>query len=182
MRCLLDKNVLRYVIAGLYYGRLRPLSSLEMSVLSCWRAAEERGVALYISLASFHILQRLAGYAEVRVLLDSAQVFSPTRYHTRWTRRIQETTGLAREDAAMIALASFGSDPRGRILGVHTLVTCDQPMVHGYLDKLPDLQRRLRAMAIQLPAPFHQVALPRLATPDEWLAELKEGNAWKNPV
>jgi hypothetical protein len=177
MRCLLDKNVARYAIAGLYHGRLRPLSSLEVSVLSCWRVAEERGVALYISLASFHVLQRLAGYAEVRVLLDSAQVLSPTRYHTRWTRRIQETTGLAREDAAMIALATFGGDPQGHILGVHALMTCDQPMIHGYRDRLPQLQRRLRAMAIQLPAPFHQVALPRLATPDEWLADLKEGIA-----
>ena len=139
MRCLLDKSVARYAIAGLHYGRLRPLTPLETGVLSCWRAAEERDVALYISLASYHILQRLAGYAEVRVLLDSTQVLSPTRYHTRWTRRIQETTGLAREDAAMVALATFGGDPQGRILGTHTLMTCDRPMIHGYLDKLPRL-------------------------------------------
>jgi len=171
MRCLLDKNVLRYAIAGLRYGRLRSLTPLEMSVLSCWRVAEERGVALYISLASYHVLQRLDGYAEVHVLLDSTQMLSPTRYHTRWTRRIQETTGLAHEDAAMIALATFGSDPQGRILGVHMLMTCDRPMIHGYLDRLPHLQRRLWAMTAQLPAPFRRATLPHLATPDDLLSE-----------
>jgi len=71
----------------------------------------------------------------------------------------------------MIALATFGSDPQGCILGVHTLMTCDQPMIHGYLDRLPQLQRRLRAMAAQLPTPFHQATLPRLATPDELISE-----------
>ena len=169
MRCLLDKNVVRYAIAGLYYGRLRPLVPLETSVLSFWRAAETRDATLYISLASAHVLQRLSGYAEVRILLDAVQVLSPTRYHTRWTRRVQETTGLAHEDAAALALASFGSDSSGAILGAHMLVTCDQPMIRGYLQHLPQLQRRLRAMSAHLPPPFHQATLPRLSAPDEAL-------------
>ena len=40
MRCLLDKNIARYAIAGLRYGSLRPLSSLETGALTLWRAAE----------------------------------------------------------------------------------------------------------------------------------------------
>jgi hypothetical protein len=44
MRCLLDKNIARYAIAGLHYGRLRPLSPLEMGALSFWRAAEEHDI------------------------------------------------------------------------------------------------------------------------------------------
>lgn len=171
MRCLLDKNVARYAIAGLRYGRLRPLSPLEMGTLSFWRAAEERGVALFISRVSFHILQRLAGYDEVRVLLDAMRVLSPTRYHARWARRIRETTGLTREDAAMVALASFGSDPTGSILGTHLLVTYDQPLINGYLDHLPKLNRRLHTMTAQLLPPFHQATLPRVVTPDEMVAE-----------
>jgi len=171
MRCLLDKNVARYAIAGLRYGRLRLLSPLETDALSFWHTAEERGVALFISHVSFHVLQRLAGYDEVRVLLDSVRVLSPTRYHARWSRRIRETAGLTREDAAMIALASFGSDQQGSILGTHLLITYDQPMINEYLDLLKKLERRLRAMTAQLPAPFHQATLPRMATPDEILLE-----------
>jgi hypothetical protein len=170
-RCLLDKNIARYAIAGLRYGHLRPLSALETGVLSFWRATEERGVALLISRASLHVLQRLARYDEVRILLDAVRVLSPTPYHARWARRVRETTGLAREDAALIALTSFGSDLEGNILGAHLLITCDQPLVNGYLNHLSELQRRLRAMTAQLPAPFHQATLPRVMTPDEILLE-----------
>jgi hypothetical protein len=167
MRCLLDKNVARYAIAGLRYGHLRLLSPLEMGALAFWRSAEENGVALFISRASFEVMQRLARYDEVRILLNAASVLSPTRYHARWARRIRETTGLTREDAAMIALTGFGSDHRGSILGTHLLITCDQSMINGYLDHYQRLERRLRAMTAQLQPPFCQVTLPRLATPDE---------------
>jgi len=171
MRCLLDKNVARYAIAGLRYGHLRLLSPLETGALSLWRTAEEHGAALFVSPASFQVLQRLARYDEVRVFLDSVNVLSPTRYHIRWARRIRETTGLTREDAALIALASFGSDQQGSILGTLLLITYDQPLINGYLNHLPALKRRLRAMTTQLQAPFHQATLPRLATPDEVLRE-----------
>lgn len=170
-RCLLDKSVARLTIAGLRYGHRRLLSPLETGALSLWRAAEEHDVALYISHASFQVLRRLPAYDEVRIFLDSVSILSPTRYHARWTRRIRETTGLTREDTAMIALASFGSDLQGRILGTHLLITYDQSMINGYLNHLPTLRRRLRAMTAQLRAPFHQATLPRLATPDEMLQE-----------
>ena len=47
MRCLLDKNVVRHAIAGLYFGSRRPLSRLEMDALSFWRAAEEHSALLF---------------------------------------------------------------------------------------------------------------------------------------
>ena len=107
---LLDKNVARYAIAGLHYGRLRPLLPVEMGALAFWRTVEQQHDALFISHASFHVLRRLAEYAEVQALLDSVTVLWPTRYYTRWTRRIRATTGLSREDCAEIAVASFGTD------------------------------------------------------------------------
>jgi hypothetical protein len=73
---------------------------------------------------------------------------------------------LSREDAAIIALATFGTNSTGTILGVHQVVTYDQAMITGYVNHLPTLQRRLKAMTSQLPAPFHQAALPELTTPD----------------
>ena len=168
-RYLLDKNVARYAIAGLRYGRLRPLSREELGTLAFWRAMEQQGATLFISHTSFHVLRRLAEYAEVQALLDSVTVLWPTRYYTRWTHRIRATTGLSREDCAQIAVASFGTDSEGRIFGVHNLVTYDQPLVRGYRNYIAVLNRRLHAMTVQLPPPFNQALLPALATPDEFL-------------
>ena len=93
---------------------------------------------------------------EVQLFLNSVDVLFPTRYHSRWTRRIRETTGLTREDAAIIALASFGSNQLGNILGVHYVLTYDQGLINGYRDHLTLLNRRLRAMTVQLRPPYHK--------------------------
>lgn len=168
-RCLLDKNLIRYILEGIYYGRERPLTPLESGALSLWRVAEERGVSLFISRYSFNVLQRLQPYPLARIVLDAMPVLSPTRYHSRWARRIRESAGLAREDAAMTALASFGSNDAGDLLGVHWLATSDQPLINGYRAALPTLDRRFHAMTAQLPAPFCEATLPHLTTPAELL-------------
>jgi hypothetical protein len=171
-RCLLDKNLIRYILTGLYYGRLRPLTPLEVNALTLWRTAEKHGVALFISRYTFNVLQRLRPYAVAQIVLDAMPVLSPTHYHTRWTRRVRESTGLTREDAAMVALASFGSNDAGDLLGVHWLATSDQPLCNGYRAAFALLERRFRAMTVQLPSPFCHAALPQLATPDELLTAL----------
>ena len=169
LQCLLDKNLVRYILTGLHYGRVRPLTSLETGALSLWRTAEEHGVTLFISRYTFNVLQRLQPYPLAQVVLNAMPALSPTRYHPRWARRIRESTGLSREDAAMIALASFGSNDAGEILGVHWLATSDQPLLNGYRATLSTLNRRFRAMTAQLPAPFCDAALPHLMSPDELL-------------
>lgn len=165
MRYLLDKNVIRYAISGLYYGHRRLLSSLETSALAFWRANEQDGAELYISHFSFHVLQPMADMREVQVFLDSVAVLFPTRYHQRWARRIRETTGLSREDAAMIALATFGTNQTGNILGVNALISYDQPMINGYHQHLTALRRRLQAMQVQLSEPFQGATLPEILNP-----------------
>lgn len=170
MRYLLDKNVVRYALTGLHYRHTRSLSQLEIGALSFWRAAKMQDVSIFISPASFKVLQQIK-YREVQLFLNAVDILSPTRYHTRWTRRIKETTGLTREDAVMIALASFGSNQQGNILGTRGLLTYDQRMINGYKQHLSILELRLRAMTRQLPAPFHQTTLPLLNTPDEILQE-----------
>ena len=175
MRYLLDKNVVRYAISGLVYGRQRLLTSLETGALLFWRTVETQEVELFISAASFHVLRQSRQYDEARIFLELVQVLSPTRYHARWTRRIRETTGLSREDASMIALASFGTNPSGAILGTHWLATYDQAMITGYTNHLPVLKRRFEAMTTHLSNPFHQAVLPQLSTPDNIRAIVASG-------
>jgi hypothetical protein len=167
-RCLLDKNIVRYAIAGLHCGPLRKLSSLEAGTLSFWRAAETH-TQLFISGVTLHTLQRIGMYNEIQVLLDAVEVMWPTRYQARWARRIRETTGLSREDTNLIALCSFGTTQAGDILGVHQLITYDQPMINGYLNHLPVLRNRFQAMTVQLSPPFRQTTLPQLITPVAWV-------------
>ncbi|MFH1908935.1 MAG: hypothetical protein ABIL11_16400 [Chloroflexota bacterium] len=57
---------------------------------------------------------------------NSLEVAFPTRYFTRWSRRLQEF-GFTPEDARVLALASFGSNQDGNILGMHWVATYDQP-------------------------------------------------------
>jgi len=166
MRYLLDKNIARYALQGLLYGQVRLLSPLEFASLSFWQKAERHQAQLFISRASFNVLHGLQREDQVHIFRAAVGVLFPARYHVRWTRRLRETSGLSREDAAMIALTSFGTDQDGRILGTHYLVTYDQAMMNGYQSHRPTLQRRLTAMTRQLKPPYHQATLPTLITPD----------------
>jgi len=157
-----------HAISGLRYGHTRSLSGLETGALSFWRTAEERGDVLYISLASYRILQRLSKFDEVRVFLNAMSVLLPARYHTRWARRVRETTGLSREDAALIGLATFGTDEAGGILGVRRFVTNDQSLVAGYRAHASSLRRRLAAMTAQLATPYDRATLPEVGSPAEF--------------
>ena len=152
------KNVVRHAVTALRDARKRPLLPLELGALSFWQAARRRGIRLFISLPSYHVLQRRRHYKEALVFLKFSEVLSPTRYHTRWARRIRETSKLSREDAAMIALATFGRDSSGPILGVPKLITYDLPMINGYQKKYLSLEHRLQAMTAQLDPPFDKGA------------------------
>lgn len=171
MHYLLDKNVVRHAVTALRDARRRPLLPLELGALSFWQVARRRGVILFISRPSYNVLQRRRHYREALVFLKFSEVLSPTRYHTRWARRVRETSKLSREDAAMIALATFGSDSSGTILGVPKLITYDFPMINGYQKKCSRLERRLQAMTAQLHPPFDKAILPKLMTPDDVLTE-----------
>jgi len=165
MRYLLDKNVIRYALSGLKYGGQRRLSDMEMGSLSFWKRAEEAGSELYISLASYNVLEQMRDNPNVNVLLGSMALLYPTRYHARWSRRIREITGLSREDSHIIGLATFGTDENGEIFGVNALFTYDQPMINGFNSHLTKLEARLDAMTTQLQPPFIHAKLPKILLP-----------------
>jgi hypothetical protein len=143
MRYLLDKNIVRHTIIGLRDRRQRPLTELELGALTFWRVARENNAELFISSASFQILQRLGQQAAVQVFLSDVYILYPAKYHRRWSRRIRETAGLAREDAATVALASLGTDELGAVLGVEWFITYDRPLINGYQNHFARLERRL---------------------------------------
>jgi len=172
MRCLLDKNVVRLVVVGLYLGRRQLLSPPVLNALVFWQIAENQGVTLCITEASANVLKQRQQYAAVRFVLATATELHPGRYCRRWARRLGETTGLAYEDAMVVALGTFGTDPSGAVLGAHAVVTYDRPLINGYDMHLPALRRRLQAMTAQLSPPFNRVVLPLVVSPDRFLDTL----------
>jgi len=71
-------------------------------------------------------------------------------------------TALLPEDAGVLALATFGTDKEGRILGLHMVVTFGQPMVNYCAVQRTAIQARFTAMQRALPMPYRQTSLPEV--------------------
>lgn len=48
MPCLLDKSVVRFIVAALRFESSRPLSIMEQGALVFWYMAEQRGMLVFI--------------------------------------------------------------------------------------------------------------------------------------
>ena len=169
---LFDKSVARRTIEGLvraYRGQpLRPDQAACLALL--YAGARDRFTA-YITPQSLHIMERLSARDEVRDFLAEVEVIQVIRYTRRWARRLREH-GFTREDAVILSLGTFGTDLAGGILGVDAVITLDLPFINNFHTHKTTLNRRLRAMTRQLPAPFRHASLPELWQPTRALAEL----------
>lgn len=166
MRCLLDKNVVRNIVAATRYRHERSLRPMEENALHFWRWATRQKMQIWLSSEEVNILKQYH-YAEVVTFLRVTKVLYSGRYHIRWRRRIRETTGLTREDSSLLGLSTFGTDQSGSILGVDIFVTYDRPMINGFNEHHNALQQRLTAMTAQLPVPYNKATLPRILAPDQ---------------
>lgn len=174
-RCLLDKVVARRAVEGLLrLAEGDSLSEHELFAVDLLHASVEGRVNLFIVPASrsvLDLLRRLPRYAGViRTFLDRTEAAFPTRYFTRWSRRLQEY-GFTPEDARVLALASFGSNEGGTILGMHWVATYDQPLMSLWSQKQAAIARRLKAMSGQIPHPYSQVKLPKVSKPESVVTE-----------
>jgi hypothetical protein len=161
---LLDKNVARRIIEALHH--LDNPSSEEEMVLGLWRQFQAEEARLFIPMGAINILQPLAHLIEVRTFLATVEGMETGRYVKRWARRLREH-GFSREDALVLALATYGTDSTGNILGVDVLVSLDQPFLTNFQRRQKELQARLSAMTNQLPAPYHRARLPIMEHPKD---------------
>jgi hypothetical protein len=161
---LLDKNVARRIIEALHH--LDNLSFEEEMVLDLWRQFQAEEARLFIPMGAMNILQPLAHLNEVRTFLATVEPMETGRYVKRWARRLREHS-FTREDALVLALATYGTDPAGNILGVDVLISLDQPFLTNFQDHQGELQARLSAMTDQLPAPYNRARLPIMRHPKD---------------
>lgn len=118
---------------------------------------------MFIAPASANILGRLQTIPRfaplIQLFLQRTQIAIPTRYFSRWSRRVREF-GFSPEDARMLALGSFCTNQDRDILGMHRFITYDHPLVNLWDRKHDEIARRFNAMRRQLNAPYDLVELP----------------------
>lgn len=131
MRCLLDKSVARRLVEALsMYVIGQPLSAEHELALRFFVTARRRGDALLIVPPTHNVLNLIAVYSPhaivVRRFLGVVDVVKPIRYTRRWARRLRGF-GFSREDAAVLALGTFGAVESESVLGAACVLTLDQP-------------------------------------------------------
>jgi DNA-binding transcriptional MocR family regulator len=116
---LLDKVVARRIMEALLkLASAQDLTAAEIAALRLYERADAQGVCLFMAPPTQHILQRLAPFASyaplVALFRARVEVALPTRYFKRWSRRLRDQ-GFAREDAAVLALGTFGTNPKAEV-------------------------------------------------------------------
>jgi hypothetical protein len=175
MRCLLDKVTARHAVQGLLkLGEDRELAREELLALDLFLRASRSLHRLFIVPPTASVLRRFAEQPRyspiVHLFLAHVEIAQPARYFKRWARRLRDL-GFAREDAAVLALATFGTDSAAAILGMEIVATCDQAMANNWVIRQPDIQARLSAMQGHLSAPYHYARLPQVLQPEQIVIE-----------
>jgi len=173
MRCLLDKVTARHIMEGmLAVVEERIVTSAEFSALDLYQRAPHQDTQLFILPHTETLLRRLEHLPRYNVLirrfLAATTVARPTRYFKRWARRLREY-GFTKEDADILALATFGTTPAISALGMHVVATFDQPMMNQWEAQQAAISRRLGYMQRNLPAPYRHALLPQVQRPEDIL-------------
>lgn len=169
MRCLLDKVTARYLLQGLRkIGERQTPTKEEQETLDFFAASARSDIRLYIASPTANVLHQLEQTPRYRNLiqfvLNRAHIARPTRYYKRWARRLR-AFGFTREDAAILALATFSIDPTARTLGIDFVATFDQPMINHWATQQTAIQAKLAAMCADIPTPYHQALTPQVLHP-----------------
>jgi len=162
-------------LLGLAEGR--KLSEEELLALDLYEQASAQGIQLFIVPPAENVLRRVEGLprysAVVRLFLSCTRVVLPTRYFKRWARRLRDY--FTREDAAVLALATFGTSKDVGVLGMHFVATYDQPLINQWSLQQNKIEERLDAMRRGLRLPYNGVTLPQVLRPEEILPSGKDG-------
>ncbi len=166
---LLDKNVVRRAIEGIGASLVAvPLSTEQGLAIRLLRRGIRTDISMMIAPETANILSRRSDVLEVRIFFEGVSVMRRARYFKRWARRLREH-GFTREDAKTLSYGTFGLDPTELVLGASVIITFDRPFINNFKRHQEVLTRRLKAMTVQLQAPYRNARLPEIATPEHVL-------------
>lgn len=171
IRLLLDKVTARHILTGfLKLAEARGLTDHEMMALALYDYTGSHELRPFIVPSTENVLRRLEErprYAAIlRLFRQRVEVAFPTRYFKRWARRLQRYS-FTPEDARVLALATFSTDSDASVLGMHAIVTFDQPMITQWAAQRTVIQTHFAAMQHNLPRPYCQVSLPQVIGPED---------------
>lgn len=128
-------------------------------------------VPLLITPQLLDILEHPDNFTIASSLIPHFQVVAPARYLRRWARRLREEE-FSREDALLLAHASFGIDEPRPAFGAGILLTTDYALKNRYERNIGHIERRFHRMTRQLKPPYRDATLPSILTPEELLDSL----------
>ncbi|MEM7536306.1 MAG: hypothetical protein AAF639_29245 [Chloroflexota bacterium] len=67
----------------------------------------------------------------INLFLKPVEIVYPTKYNKRWARRLREYT-FSREDASVLALATFGATADLSVFGAQSVITFDKRMINNW--------------------------------------------------
>ena len=170
MRCLLDKVTARHITEGmLKLVEGRTVTSSELLALYFYQRARSGGITLFILPQTHNLLKRLEHLPRYAVIIqhffEATQVLYPGQYFKRWTRRLREY-GFTKEDAEVLAIATFGTTLNRNVFGMHVIATFDQPMINQWKANQTAIRERLSNMQRNLAVPYNRASLPTVKHPE----------------
>lgn len=171
MYYLLDKVTARLIVqAILKRSQHKTLTPEEGSAIDFFWRTTAPEIRLFIVPATANILQRLLLFPEnsaaIHRFLSRVEVAQPISYYKRWARRLRDY-GFTREDAAVLAFATFATDQDLSFLSMNLVVTQDQPMINNWLVRQTEIQKHLDAMRYNIPSPYCYASLPQVLRPEQ---------------
>lgn len=166
---LLDKNVMRKAVTGIARARLgRLLPQDEWTCLALLLKCQRQDVLLFVPRELRNILAHHRAQVEASLGLSFVEVMEHGRYLKRWARRLRNY-GFTREDATLLSYGTFGVGRGGEVLGATGIITLDRRFIRNFEIQQQVLEKRLRAMTVQLMPPYHHAMLPMVLEPETLL-------------
>ena len=164
MRVLIDKNVLRRWFEAVIKSNLsQPLTTDQELVVAVLATARSQGLEVYITLETYNILTTILRNPNVaKAIMANGDVLYRSKPFNKWLRNISDATTLTREDAKIVAYATFGTNISGTILGCEKLVTLDRGLRNEFEVRKATLKSKLKNSKRHLPSPYQNANLPQL--------------------
>jgi hypothetical protein len=162
-RILLDKGVVRrvYEFQVRFANNAQPIQH-QIDAVRLFNHLQAVAAQIYITRESANVL-RLRQPRYAKAILDNTVTLRKGRYLRRWSRRLR-SLAFSREDACMVAYASFGLDAHSQIPNIEALVTNDFRLVNNFTAQRPKIKERFERMIVHLPDPYLKAKLPAVLT------------------
>jgi len=114
----------------------------------------------------------MEGIPHAQVILALTEILVPTKYARRWARRLREI-GFSREDANLLATASFGTDKiiGGTFLSVDGIITFDAKMASMFRQENL-VRKRFADMLSNIEDPYPTAKMPNVLTVGDFVGAL----------